>query len=112
VDESQSRRTAFPVAGIEDRDKMAPMAERELVAQLRREGFSHTYVWEDGPNAQYGEHTHAMETAHVVLQGELTLTMNGSTTTYYAGERCDVPANVVHSAQMGPRGCRYLIGER
>jgi len=31
---------------------------------------------------------------------------------YGAGERCDVPAGAVHSAEMGPAGCRYLIGER
>jgi quercetin dioxygenase-like cupin family protein len=91
---------------------MAAMSEREMVAQLQREGFSHTYAWEDGPDAEYEEHTHPVETAHVVLSGELTLTMNGKTKTYRTGERCDVPARAVHSAKMGPRGCRYLIGER
>ena len=30
----------------------------------------------------------------------------------HAGERCDVPAGAVHSARMGPQGCRYLIGEK
>lgn len=91
---------------------MSAISERELMAQLQREGFAHTYVWEDRPNAEYEDHTHAVETAHVVLSGELTLIMDGKTTTYRAGERCDVPANAVHSAKMGPRGCRYLIGER
>jgi quercetin dioxygenase-like cupin family protein len=88
------------------------MQERELVDQLQREGFSHTYVWEDRPNATYADHTHATETAHVIFSGQLTLTMNGISKTYQAGERCDVPANAVHSAQIGPKGCRYLIGER
>jgi quercetin dioxygenase-like cupin family protein len=88
------------------------MQERELLSQLRREGFSHTYVWEDRPNTRYPDHTHRAETAHIILGGELTLTMNGASKTYRAGERCDVPANTVHSALMGPHGCRYLIGER
>ncbi|MGB2634577.1 MAG: cupin domain-containing protein [Candidatus Acidiferrum sp.] len=88
------------------------MTENELIAQLRGEGFSHTYVWEDGPHARYGGHTHVVETAHFILSGELTLTMDGESKTYHAGDRCDVPANAVHSAKMGPRGCRYLIGER
>jgi quercetin dioxygenase-like cupin family protein len=88
------------------------MSERELIAQLQREGFSHAYVWEDGPNAQYGNHTHAVETTHIILRGELTLTMDGQSHTYHEGDRCDVPANSVHSAVMGPSGCRYLIGER
>jgi mannose-6-phosphate isomerase-like protein (cupin superfamily) len=88
------------------------MKENELIAQLRREGFSHTYVWEDGPNACYGDHTHPVEAAHIVLRGEITLTMNGRSNTYSEGDRCDVPANAVHSAIVGPKGCRYLIGER
>jgi len=88
------------------------MTERELISQLQQEGFSRTYVWQDAPSARYGDHTHETETAHIILSGEMTLTMTGKSTTYRAGDRCDVPANAVHSAIMGKRGCRYLIGER
>jgi mannose-6-phosphate isomerase-like protein (cupin superfamily) len=84
----------------------------KLAQQLRAEGFAHTYVWQDGPNASYAEHTHAVETTHIILDGELTLIMGGRSTTYRAGERCDVPAGAIHSARMGPAGCRYLIGEK
>jgi mannose-6-phosphate isomerase-like protein (cupin superfamily) len=94
------------------RDTLLPMVENEHAAQLRREGFLRVYAWEDGPNTRYAEHTHAGETAHIILSGEMMLTLNGKSRTYRAGERCDVPANAVHSAIMGPRGCRYLIGER
>jgi len=90
----------------------AVMQESDLIAQLQSEGFSHTYAWEDGPHTRYPDHTHRMETAHIILSGEMTLTMDGVSTTYRTGDRCDVPANAVHSAIMGPRGCRYLIGER
>jgi quercetin dioxygenase-like cupin family protein len=88
------------------------MNENQLIAQLEREGFSHTYVWEDGPNASYPNHSHPQETAHIVLRGEMTITSEGETKTYGTGDRCDVPANTAHSAAMGPHGCRYLIGER
>jgi quercetin dioxygenase-like cupin family protein len=86
--------------------------EEYLIAQLMNEGFSHTYVWEDAPNAYYPHHTHGVETAHIILKGEMTLTVDGSSKTYRPGERCDVPAHAVHLARMGPQGCRYLIGER
>ena len=88
------------------------MSEQALIAQLVNEGFSHTYVWQDVANARYPDHKHDVETAHIILSGEMTLTMHGVTKTYCPGERCDVPANAVHSALMGPKGCRYLIGER
>jgi hypothetical protein len=43
----------------------------------------------------------------------MTLTCGGVSRTYVAGERPpDVPAKAVHSARMGPRGCRYIIGEK
>jgi hypothetical protein len=42
----------------------------------------------------------------------MTLVMNGQSKTYYPGDRSDVPAGVAHSALMGPKGCRYLIGEK
>ena len=88
------------------------MNEQALAAQLLREGFSHSFVWEDGPHAHYPEHTHRTETAHIILSGEMTLTMAGETRTYRSGERFDVPAGTVHAAKMGPSGCRYLVGER
>jgi mannose-6-phosphate isomerase-like protein (cupin superfamily) len=53
-----------------------------------------------------------METAHIILEGEMTLTMAGKSQTFHAGDRCDVPAGAIHSAKMGAHGCRYLIGER
>lgn len=83
-----------------------------LERQLHQEGFLHTYVWQDGPNAFYPDHTHATETAHIILSGEMTLTQDGETRVYGVGQRCDVPAGAVHSAKMGPSGCRYLIGEK
>jgi mannose-6-phosphate isomerase-like protein (cupin superfamily) len=88
------------------------MDTKELQKKLAEEGFLHTYVWQDGPNAHYADHTHPTLTAHIILEGEMTLVTGGSTRTYRVGERCDVPAGAVHSAVMGPQGCRYLIGEK
>jgi mannose-6-phosphate isomerase-like protein (cupin superfamily) len=91
---------------------MVPLNESELTKQLAAEGFTDTYVWQDGPNAFYSEHTHAGLTAHIILDGEMTLICGGKSETFRAGDRCDVPAGAVHSARMGPSGCRYLVGEK
>ena len=90
---------------------MAP-DQKLLERQLHEEGFPHTYVWQDGPHTFYSDHTHPVETAHIILDGEMTLTQGGDPHTFRTGERCDVPAGAVHSARMGPKGCRYLIGEK
>jgi len=91
---------------------MTALSDRDLRRQLESEGFSDTYLWQDGPRAHYPDHTHAGLTAHIILDGEMTLTMGGESKTYGVGDRCDVPAGAVHSARMGPRGCRYLVGEK
>lgn len=91
---------------------MESLNQRDAREQLASEGFLHIYVWQDGPCARYADHTHAGLTAHIILDGEMTLTMGGTSTTYLVGDRCDVPAGAVHSAEMGPQGCRYLIGEK
>lgn len=88
------------------------MVERkDWEKELRQDGFKHFFVWQDGPDAFYPDHKHAGRSAHVILEGEMTLTSEGRTKTFKAGERFDVPANAVHSARMGLAGCRYLIGE-
>jgi mannose-6-phosphate isomerase-like protein (cupin superfamily) len=88
------------------------MDEKKLAQRLQSEGFANTYVWQDGANVFYPDHTHETETAHIILRGEMTLTIDGRSQVYRAGQRCDVPAGALHSAKMGPSGCRYLIGER
>ena len=90
----------------------AEINESALRKQLAAEGFSHTFAWQDGPHTFYPDHTHGGLTAHIILDGEMTLTMGGNSQTYQAGERCDVPSGVVHSARMGPSGCTYLVGEK
>ncbi len=88
------------------------MNEKDWEKKLREEGFRHVYVWSDGPNANYPEHTHPVTTAHIVLDSEMTLTTEGKAQAFRPGERFDVPAHTVHSARIGPRGCQYLIGEK
>lgn len=88
------------------------MNESQLTEQLVEEGYVHLYVWEDGPGVEYAEHTHRVDSAHIILHGEMTLTRGGESQTYRVGDRCDVPAGSVHSAKIGPTGCRYLIAER
>ena len=89
------------------------MDVHSLEQQLRQEGFRHVYAWRDAPHAFYPDHMHAVDTAHIILAGEMTLTCGGTTRTYGAGERTpDVPAGATHSARMGAAGCHYLVGEK
>jgi mannose-6-phosphate isomerase-like protein (cupin superfamily) len=86
--------------------------EKEFEKELQAEGFSEIFVHRDGPNAFYPNHTHSGITAHIVLEGSITVTSEGKNRSYGPGERFDVPAGAVHSAKIGPEGCRYMIGKK
>ncbi len=88
------------------------MNEQELEAKLISEGFSGIFVHRDSAGAFYPDHTHTGITAHIVLDGEITVTSEGQTVTYKTGERFDVPSGEIHSASIGSNGCRYMIGEK
>lgn len=65
------------------------------------------------PGRAYPEHTHAQETAHIILSGEMTLTMNRRAVDVSRGKPLlMLPAGTVHSARIGPQGSGYLMGER
>ncbi len=88
------------------------MDAKQWERELTKEGFGDFFVWQDRPRAFYPEHTHSELTAHVILEGEMTLVLEGKSRTFEAGERVDVPARAAHSARMGPKGCKYLVGQK
>lgn len=88
------------------------MTEQEWITRLTNEGFSEIYVQQDGPNKVYDDHEHGLVSAHVILDGEMTVTVDGHSTVYKPGDRFDISAKTVHAASLGPHGCRYLIGEK
>lgn len=92
----------------EYRDK----SEEEIMDELCREGFRNIFSHTDPPGAFYPDHTHSNETCHVVTDGEITVTSSGSTRIFKKGERFDVLAGEMHSANVGPEGCTYILGER
>lgn len=85
--------------------------EHEYELELRKEGFF-TFLRSDPPNHSYPDHKHDQIYAHIVLKGEMWLTVEGKKHFLKTGDRFDVPKGVVHSAKIGPKGCTYLIGEK
>ena len=87
-------------------------SEAECRDELWQEGYTEITVQTDPPGLMYPEHTHETTVAHVILEGEMTLVVDGRTNLLKAGDRFDAPAHAVHSARIGLEGCTYLIGER
>ncbi len=80
--------------------------------QLRGEGFKCIYTWEESSLVHYPDHTHDALSAHIILGREMAVIVEGKAHACKVGERFDVNPNTVHSAPIGPKGRRYLIGEK
>ncbi len=87
------------------------MTRGEWEAKLKTERFAQVYARMDPPEILYPPHAHGRLVAHVILEGDMVLTIGGDSVTLSPGDRMDIPANVVHAARIGPYGCTYLIGE-
>lgn len=85
--------------------------EEKLRAKLERDGYD-TSLWEDDAGTTYPAHSHPYLSAHIVLAGEMSVTSERRTTVLKAGDRRDIPTDVVHSAIVGPAGCRYMVGRK
>lgn len=88
------------------------MPEEEYRTQLENEGFSDIRVHTDGPDTVYKPHSHEVTKAHIILSGHMRITVDGKVVLLFPGNRYDVPANIVHDAEIGGEGCTYMLGEK
>lgn len=81
-------------------------------ARLRAEGFPEIRTNELPPNRHNPEHSHPFDVLALVLEGDITLAVEGKTSTYRAGEEFSMKARCPHIEDIGPAGVMYLVGRR
>ena len=80
----------------------------ELQAMLRAEGLA-CELYADAPHTKYGRHKHAFEDFIVIVTGKMKLITDLHEWTLKPGDRLNLPANTVHSAEMmGKDEVQYL----
>lgn len=84
--------------------------EAELQRQLTAEGFS-AFCWSDTPNAHYDEHDHDRDESIWLLAGSIRFCADGRELALAPGDRLMLPAGTRHTADAGPEGATYLIGQ-
>jgi len=88
------------------------MNETEARKQLENDGFRNISVFKDGPGKFYSDHVHMALTAHIILDGKMTLEWGNRKNTYRKGDRFDIEKNDIHSTIMGSEGCTYITGNK
>lgn len=87
------------------------MTDRErFEAQLQAEGYPEIRCNEYKPNQHNPEHSHPFDVHALVLEGEITLTVEGKATRYGAGDEFRMAAGCRHIEDIGPQGVRYIVG--
>lgn len=83
----------------------APPAESTLWRIMTDEGLS-PYSWSNGPHDVYSAHSHSYAKVIYVVQGSITFGLPelGKHLTLGAGDRLDLPAQIVHDARVGAQG--------
>lgn len=83
---------------------------RQLFA---REGLQ-SYRWSNGPGDHYAAHQHSYFKVIYVVQGTITFGLPelGEEVLLGAGDRLDLPANMMHQAVVGPEGVVCLEAHR
>lgn len=80
--------------------------------QLQRDGFADIDTKSVEGNKRVGAHSHPFDVRAKVLAGEITLTFNGASHTYRAGDIFTMTAGCEHAEQCGPAGVTYTVGRR
>lgn len=81
--------------------------------RLRGEA-SGCYSWSNGPGDRYAPHSHAYEKVLYCVDGSIVFVLedDGRTLELRAGDRMVLPADTMHSAIVGDRGCTCVEGRR
>lgn len=96
----------IPAATIPHQDLVA------FEADLEQRGFVEIQTREIPGHTHNTEHAHPFEVRALMLDGELSLSCDGQTRTYRAGEVFTMAAGREHVEHFGAAGARYLVGRR
>ena len=85
---------------------------QDFEAQLKADNFDEIATLEKPIGYAMGEHTHPFEARALITKGDITLTVNGVSTTYGVGDIFRLPAQTPHHENAASHGATYLVGRK
>ncbi len=85
--------------------------ENSIKRNLMTEGWD-LKLWRDPSDRAYEAHAHPKDESLWVIRGAIVLQIDGRDFRLGPGDRLLLPKGTVHSAQAGPDGATYWIGQR
>ena len=83
------------------------------MTRLRQEAGG-CYSWSNAAGDRYSPHSHSYEKVLYCVDGSITFVLEatGERLELTAGDRMVLPAGTMHAAEVGPRGCTCIEGQR
>lgn len=91
---------------------MSTMSQQAFEAAVKAENYDEIVNISKAVGYQMGEHMYAFDAFALILSGDITLTVEGVSATYKAGDTFRLAANTLHQESTIPHGVNYLVGRR
>ena len=88
------------------------MNTQDFEVQLEAENFDPGVTISKPAGYSMDEHAHPFEAWALIVEGDITLLVNGTSTTYAAGDVFRLPAGTAHRESAVLNGVTYLVGRK
>ena len=88
------------------------MNSEQFLRLLHRDGFPEPIEVQQVPNGQMGVHEHPFEVKALVIEGSITIVINGLSQNYSTGDIFQLELLQPHAESYGPQGVKYLASRK
>jgi quercetin dioxygenase-like cupin family protein len=88
------------------------MNSEEFLQLLRRDGFPEPVEVQQVPNGRLGIHEHPFEVKALVIEGDITIVIDGLSKIYKAGDIFHLALKQPHAESYGSEGVKYLASRK
>jgi quercetin dioxygenase-like cupin family protein len=88
------------------------MNSEQFLQLLRRDGFPEPVEVQQAPKGQLGIHEHPFEVRALVVEGDITIVVDGLSKIYKVGEIFHLEFKQPHAESYGPEGVKYLASRK
>ncbi len=88
------------------------MNSGQFLQLLRRNGFPEPVEVQQAPNGQLGIHEHPFEVRALVVEGDITIVIDGLSKIYKVGDVFHLELKQLHAESYGSEGVKYLASRK
>ena len=88
------------------------MNSEQFLQLLRRDGFPEPVEVQQVPNGHLGVHEHPFAVKALVVEGDITIVIDGLSRNFKAGEIFHLELKQPHAESYGSEGVKYLASRK